>query len=542
MSNGGPIAGAMDMGPDLTGSDGGRARSTIAGQIHRLPAFRRWTLYRKSRAWEKGGARDRASVLVELERFPENEHIEVAALWLVELYTPSAVRGLLMAIEKNGWDRGMVRDRSLTDWMGKVREGRLAGWTSIGPIGRPRAPRIFSEVVSDLPEGVQFVLPRLMSLTPSVTALVACFVLDAPVSDAVMGPLTEDFHDSIHGDPRRKWYRTLRYLAFGGTAHNGYSVIPPHVRRARAVEETLDDIETQCAAWIRANLPGTFARGLRQGSFPSFALLVTEQMQPLTEPVRHLLALEGTRLNRDLDAWADPGLPQFRFVFPRAWERRPLRVHIGCKRSEAVPEGPGRTDRASHFAIAHHLDESLHGFASRWAQGALLDGYHEVLATQRDRAGSPGPRRPIRELKAVRELVRTDALDMFAAAGDISSLTEDLLAFTYDVLEPQRLRQPGGEPINFLNNLREAQRERSRQLTQSLQLLLTTLSTSADLAQTISNTRTQRLVTVLTAVSLVLAGVAVAIALREPALSATSPTDVLGPPAVAPQATGPDPS
>ena len=140
--------------------------------------IRRWQLYRE-------GAKDAAEIwgchdLEENEssRLPPNETLSVPAVWVAELYTPSTVSGLLEGIRKLGWEHSRSGGDSLAKWMSDVREGRSAGWTSLGVVSPVSSRHFMTDRVAVLPTEVKAALPMLMSLTPSITALSICFILD----------------------------------------------------------------------------------------------------------------------------------------------------------------------------------------------------------------------------------------------------------------------------------------------------------------------------------------------------------------------------
>jgi len=101
-------------------------------------------------------------------RLPPGEKVQLPAIWVAEVYTPSNVEGLLRGISVLGWEHGRIGDDSLLKWMSEVRQGRRAGWTSLGLVCPPSEAHFMRERSAVLPNGVRAALPILMSLTPSV--------------------------------------------------------------------------------------------------------------------------------------------------------------------------------------------------------------------------------------------------------------------------------------------------------------------------------------------------------------------------------------
>jgi hypothetical protein len=69
----------------------------------------------------------------------ENEHVEVLALWALEMYTPSNVGNLEQGLRKLGWgndDFDWPKDDPIT-WVQSSRQGQGGGWMNLGMIRRP---------------------------------------------------------------------------------------------------------------------------------------------------------------------------------------------------------------------------------------------------------------------------------------------------------------------------------------------------------------------------------------------------------------------
>lgn len=127
-------------------------------------------------------------------RLPGSEHLIYHCLWLTEFYTPSEADRMLRRLESI---RASMKISGATDFTASVREFRASpsggGWQNIGylvPSGarsRFMGPDIFE---TDLPKGVTHAPVCVMSLTPSLTALVVQFIFDDSVSDECVSTLS----------------------------------------------------------------------------------------------------------------------------------------------------------------------------------------------------------------------------------------------------------------------------------------------------------------------------------------------------------------
>jgi hypothetical protein len=109
------------------------------------------------------------------------EHLEMVALWALEMYTPSNVRNLEQGLSRLGWlNERFGSNRDLRAWLQETRQGRTGGWTNIGIIRRPERAKfqIGPIVYGPLPSFAKYAYARVHALTPSLTCLVVCFVLN----------------------------------------------------------------------------------------------------------------------------------------------------------------------------------------------------------------------------------------------------------------------------------------------------------------------------------------------------------------------------
>jgi len=481
---------------------GPKAKATQR-ELSKWGPWKRWSWYRKIRQRE----RDEPSIWSRHDpdqnvrgRLPDDEDVQVPAIWVVELYTPSTVSGLLDGIRHLGWDYGRSRDDSLTKWMSDVREGRRAGWTSLGLVSSLAEARVMRERTSPLPAGVKAASPILMSLTPSLTAFVVVFLLDDDAADSLGKPLRAEFMTTTRRDPLFRPWHVIRFVLLNGAVRFGRRIYDPDFTRLEAVRSCLRNLESCCVAWVHEHLPGTFS-SLGGARNPTAALLVTEQVRPLSEQARAIRALSGLAIDRYYDAWESNEWPGARLVLPRGWDDEGSRLVFACRRRDAFPDRPGYPDPTSNWTIAQRADDLVRGLLSRWALSCLLDSYHEALSVLRDQTALNSRYWPVRDLKRLRSLARTILYDIGACSQEIAEFAESDHLYRHDVLKMVYVREVRGKKRELLAGLKSSQIQRARQVHREADLLRLALSTSNDLSQIISNIRIQRLLVWLTIVS-----------------------------------------
>lgn len=498
-------------------------------RLSRWGPYKRWVWYRAltrdDYEWDRDGWDNDRSKL------PEDEHIDVAMVSVIELYTPSTVGGLLEGIERLGWEYRRSGEDRLSEWMSDVRNGRTAGWTSLGAVTRPSEKRPFTDRVADLPAHCQAALPQLWSVTPGLTALTISFILTDESARALDDPMHGDFTTARHASSRYRRWHLIPHLLWGREVHYGKSIEPPSNRRRRRVAEELCRLEQESVRWTRRHLPGAFATTLSHVGQPTCLLLLTDFIDPLTEDSRNAAALSGSGLDQSYLAWeVGPEWPAARITFShrglRDPDHDPFRMTVACRRDDAIPERRRQHvgDPTSNWSISYFAGEILGGLGVRWALGCLLDGYGQLLARHRDETAGEASFRPVHDLKELRRIVRTETYDILTAVDEIESIAGDRPKFAYGVVEPTRMRnrkptmgEGESEPndrVDLVDLMREAQLSGASRVRQDVERLMAALAASADLTQAISNIRTQRVVLAMTIMSIAVACIAVYVAVK----------------------------
>lgn len=486
---------------------------TKARRIARWGPYKRWSWYREIRKARAESPRWDEAKETEQGKLPAAEAVDIPAIWVAELYTPSTVSGLLNGIAKLGWEHGRSSDRSLLKWMSDVRQGRSAGWTSLGLVSPKAKPHFARDREATLPDGIAVAFPMLMSLTPGITALVISFVLEDDAARSLQEPLRATYTTRTSSDPLFRSWHVIPYVLWNRTTRLGESIHTPDFQRRVAVRAQARALEARCVEWVRGALPGAFASRIVPGPHPTAMLYVTKKARPMTDEARQMRAFDPLGLDRDYDSWESDEWPSARMVLPRAWDEEGLRLIFACRREDAFPKNDGYADPESNWTIAQRAHEKIQGLLARWAVSCLLNRYHQLLSTLRDNSARETANRPVSDLKELRSLARVDLFDVGTATREVEVLAASR-RYAQNVLEMKYVREMGGEHPELLEEFQSFQKERASQLTKEVGLLLSTLATTSDVTQTISNIRVQRLIVALTIISIGIAVVAIIVAVN----------------------------
>lgn len=443
-------------------------------------------------------------------RLPEGEHVEIPVVWIVELYTPSTVSGLFDGISKLGWERDRTGNDRLSKWMNDVRAGRQQGLMNLGLVSPSKRPIAYYERSAALPDGVEAALPSLMSVTPSITALVTAFILTEEYARTINTPLLAYYSTQTEINSRLRRRQALAYILGRGRFLSGGSRIWPDLARRREVQTCLDNLEQSCAIWVQNNLPGVFASGLRKAKYPTAMLMVTETMMPLSEEAQSIRAFDGLNLNHDFVAWKSDSWPLSRLAFPDSWDDESLRLVFACRRGDGAKEMPGVSEPTSNWSIAQQANDLGQGLLTNWALSCMLDGYHHLLSTLRDKAAAKSSYFPIYELGTLRNMLQRNLFDIDMAAQEIRELinTNGYILQVPHFEEAREVRNP----VDLLQNMKTYQKRSSNLIARESDLLQSTLKIITDLTQNVSNIRLQRFIVCLTLISIVIAIIAIRIA------------------------------
>ena len=356
--------------------------------------------------------------------------------------------------------------------MNAVRLGKLAGWRNLGHVAPSKSSHPMAHHKAQLPANVVGALPVLMSITPSVTALVIGFMIGDGLSDQLNMALRDDYSTRIRNDPSFHWWHVFPYVLWGRDGRSGQQVFRPDDLRARAAQGLIDKTEAECQTWVSSHLPGVFATNLNDEGLPSALLYLTEQAEPLAQKTRSIRALDGLGLTRSWDSWHGYGWDGARMALPESWRSSGQhRVIFGCRRKGAFPPQQGYADPESNWTISQRANDIVPNLLVRWSLSCLLDGFHQALSGYRDSTARRSGFRPIKDLGRLRSLVQSQLYDIALSTREIESFATSQFKYCHDVLDVSHSLSTEDRPIALLHELRNSQKERSIQVKEEQDLL-----------------------------------------------------------------------
>lgn len=436
-------------------------------------------------------------------RLPADETVRMPALWITELYTPTTVGNLLgglrpFALNELGRPQGL----GILHW---VHQARRAGGFSYRCLPtvydkRRSAGRFVGDGLLDrLPPGIDAVDATLYAVTSSVTALVACFQLDADAAEELGRILNRDAST-----------RVIRH--YDGL----YATSRPFWQKWRDIESWRGGVREGAAAWLARHMPGFFHSVGAQP--PTLELLLTDQHRPWDENAARLQWLDLLDLEGWDGYWRCEQVPGLR-LRERMTMREGLQVHhlatLASTRAaflEAFPgsgHGYGTDDlQAAVRMMSHHACD----LSVRWALSALVREVDQQLSGLTDRAATASTGfGAARKLAKIHKDVIRIGLNGQVVVNDLLRLANGRSLWSYGVLDFTMVPPPNlpmdetevqMETATLLSTLRERQVHDGRRLTEIEAKVRELLGIGADLRAASLNLNIQWIVALLALISI----------------------------------------
>ncbi|NQZ04241.1 hypothetical protein [Idiomarina sp.] len=475
-----------------------------------LPPIQRWRTYReiqKHRAANRFQAKEVINTSETLD-LPESEKPRLAGIWVVELYPPSHTSKLRDSIKSIGWDEDTIGKKKLAQWLDDTRYGRSAGWINLGPVTNPQNISDFSLRSATLPDNTNCAYPYLVSITPSLTALITLFILNESDSEDISLTIRREYQKKQTEVVKKNTVTMLRYLLLGNAKFFARKTRYPNQIREETVKQVIARHTETCVSWISERFPGVFSSSSKTGDFPTACLVLTEEITPFTEQARKILKLRGLRLSEPFGGWQVAEHPSLNFYTPSSFDSEGKRLTFSGKRSEVLDDSDSQQQTCNH-SIATSLQGEILPIISEWATSALLDKYCEDLSGMRDDAANIGKFNPLQDLRRLRALSHTTLYDISMCVKELPERSD--FASGFDPVTAKSIKNELHKERDFKLEARKFQRERSDQLKHQTETLTQVLSQTGHISQTISNLRTQRLVVLLTSISILVSALALLI-------------------------------
>jgi hypothetical protein len=351
---------------------------------------------------------------------PDDEHIELLSVWVVEVFPPSSSSDLYAALRRLP-DGGIFRQQDLAEEVARHRRYPRGGaWWNLGTFYRPDDRRVPGVGRIDLPSHIDHVFVELHMATPSLACVVGQFVL------------TDDSASRLEAILR------TRYETKGiRNADGSVSERTPLFAKREDVAAAFDQLHDACKAWFVANFPGAFCGGLLDGYLPACYFLTLDGVRPFSDEAR-LEYLDPLGVDATYYALESDELPGLRLSSPTRVDPRPHTFLLAGKRTEVFAGNDLGGHERNRFGFTVALNRRLARFMAVWGFERALLGYEMAFARLRDSLARPESRsikQNLKELSVASRNVATLGGDAQAIAADAGRLAGDERAFKRNLIE-----------------------------------------------------------------------------------------------------------
>jgi hypothetical protein len=344
----------------------------------------------------------------------KTEHIEVAALWAFEMYTPSTIKNLERGFRDLGW--GELDSLAMPDpisWLQTSRGGQSGGygWRNLGYVRRPGEDggHFASESLrGPLPDFAEYANAKLYSLTPSITCLAICFVLKAEERMRIENAIRQTYSTYIKKTGKKR------------------TISQPEDQKIRQITSIRSGWRETAAAWLSIHVPGLLSRNLTGCDLPICEFTLLEGVEPFSKTegrVNTLLGLADLwHATYVFDAQAHPGLIVALDIFRRDPRLRLHSVLVATKASlRALNPSSSKLEEPGWFLkfAADNYEAAL----MRWACSSLLDYLERKTGLLRDVGRTlVASRRRTRVLDKLQQEM-ADSIDTATLCPELDSFT-----------------------------------------------------------------------------------------------------------------------
>ena len=290
-------------------------------------------------------------------QIPLDEELRQACIWGVELYGPKEISTFYANIEKLGWarDRFQMPDRDVLEW---VRQARLYGATgdrNIGVVYRPEERGVGRDYFAPMPDNCDYLIVSVSQITPSLTAVRVCFVLNEKAAKRYETILNTALKTIFRRHPGQK----------------GYSIPSVLNQKKEKLDEARIESTRMASLWFSQHLPGLFSGSQLVEKLPTGELITMKDHVALKDPRED----NGERtkwanllgIDQWFDGWHHPKLPNCGLILNERHNDKRNHSVVTLTTNELSDEDLGvynSRDRGSYCAIIYN---SMSGVSVRLA-------------------------------------------------------------------------------------------------------------------------------------------------------------------------------
>jgi hypothetical protein len=425
----------------------------------------------------------------------DNERVDLVAVILVECFTPSNIANLYAGIDSWQVQPPEVKDR----WKQEIREWRQSrcggAWSSIGFFARTGFSQPAVELSDDkMPSGVEAVNVLIASAVPSLTLLIAVFYMRPEQRDQFTDRLRRDFGSRVNWarfEVRGKfgWLRQWNPLSRARNVYSSAYVADPSELQCEWCGQQLERVEAHCWHWLGEMALGRFG-SMPRGKRPSIRAYVTDQIEPFGNRRGPLSALN---LDYSHQVWGSRAKDGFYFADVNDFMASHPRHSVLAADKETLAKALGWRDPISTTGLIDKLIRHVPDIFRAWVMHQLLNKYRDDIAAVRDTSLRTRSGKEVAD--DLNDFLNTDGHDAVIVSDEIARLARDdfflsRLPLLIDFSDPG---EDSSDDVKTWPGIARTELLESAQIVGREQGMTTTsIGTTAQLLQSITNIKLQQ--------------------------------------------------
>lgn len=444
------------------------------------------------------------SLDAESAKFPIGEKLEFPSFWLIEIYTPSTLKGLIKGLNLINDLGGRRSSLELKQWIENTRIGKTSGWINLGSVySKPDKSTPYNSSQSPH-HSISSITASMTSISSSLLALSFHFAVDDNETNCIQKVLEPEAQPKFRRKGKKPYWQLFRFILLGGSFNPRLSIPSHGMLKKESYETKITEIETKCAVWVASNFPGFYSNcGINK--IPRAGLYVTEKSPPFSAEMENMSVFDGIGLNRTFSAWRVKELKNAGVIFTSN-DSGIQRMNIGCRRSDFASSEITPSEPSNNNDIRFHIQLLMEKTMVCWSLSLLLDTYHEIISTKRDIASSNGSFSTLRDLKDLRHLAKNTLFDIEITCLEIRRLRKNSYFLYHNTAKLYFIDGVNNNERELLtDHFKTKYKNGSQSVSAEAILLQKMLETVNGLTQTISSVKLQRIVFSVSFLSLVVA-------------------------------------
>jgi hypothetical protein len=429
---------------------------------------------------------------------PKNEELHFHCVWVSEVYTPSTIDSLQLALNKLNWDyseKPLGQQDSLINWVKNSRNSTWGGaWINGGFILNKNDKQSFLGANvrrANLPKGVSNARLQIHNIVSSLTVVTIQFILDERMLLSLNEPFNKEYKTYIKFKPS---FWRIRGASYIDVVH----------QKQKQIEAQRQQIHQNLFSWFRKNIPGYFSNN-DELEFPCIDFIVAEEYKSLRKNSKRIRDHYTDLLfGYGSIPWKAEDNQNLELRFDWNYLKKKNISLFGNQKK--LMKGSEAYGGGGREGLMYKMNDSIQNNAVLWTVHHLIIDLESRISQIRDKSifQIKGTGEALKNLKYITNQFSPISVDISIVGNDVLELVDSKKRYSYDAIDfkpPSFLKDV---TPTFLELLRVQSQMRIKRLTKLESSVNSSLSANGSLVSAVANLRIQNYVLFLTIITIAL--------------------------------------